>query len=118
MKGKLTLAWLFITVSAALFAFSFVSMQYVIKLACILITAPVGASFLMIGDSISLYIASKTSKKKESEVIILEKDIDEDEGIGKIVIDVDGTDVILSASAEEYLRVLSTKRQKSSLLYT
>ena len=56
--------------------------------------------------------------KKEDEVIILEKDIYEDLGTNKIVIDVDGTDAILSVSAEEYLRVLSTKRQKSSLLYT
>ena len=118
MNVNLKLACLFITASAALFGFSFVSMQYVFKLACLLIAAPIGASVLMIGDSVSLYMASKTSKKKEDEVIILEKDIDEDNGIGKIVIDVKGTDVILSASAEEYLRVLSTKRQKSSLLYT
>ena len=51
-------------------------------------------------------------------LIILEKDIYEDLDTDKIVIDVDGTDAILSVSAEEYLRVLSTKRQKSSLLYT
>ena len=56
-------------------------------------------------------------KKKEDEVIILEKDIYEDLDIDKIVIDVDGTDVILSASAEELLRRLLTKREKSSLLY-
>ena len=57
-------------------------------------------------------------KKKEDEVIILEKDNYEDLGTDKIVIDVDGTDAILSVSSEEYLRVLSAKRQKSSLLYT
>ena len=116
MKANLKLACLFITASAGLIALSFVSMEYVFKLACLLITATVGVSVVMIGETVSEYVQPHTSKKED--VIILEKDIDEDTGIDKIVIDVNGTDVILSASAEEYLRVLSTKRQKSSLLYT
>ena len=103
--------------TAGLIALSFVSMEYVFKLACLLITATVGVSVVMIGASVSEYVHSHTSKK-EDEVIILEKDIYEDLGTNKISIDVNGTDAILSVSAEEYLRVLSTKRQKSSLLYT
>ena len=117
MKVNLKLALLLITASAGMIAFSFVSMEYVFKLACILITATIGASAVMIGVSVSEYVHSHTSKK-DDDLIILEKDIYEDIGTDKIVIDVDGTDAILSVSAEEYLRVLSTQRQKSSLLYT
>ena len=117
MWVNLKLAVLLTTASAGLIVFSFVSMEYVFKLACLLITATVGGSAVMIGVSVSEYVHSHASKK-EDEVIILEKDIYEDNGTDKIVIDVDGTDAILSVSAEEYLRVLSTKRQNSSLLYT
>ena len=83
-------------------------MEFIFKPSTLLITASLGAG---------LIAYSFVSKKKEDEVIILEKDIYEDYGIEKIVIDVDGTDVILSASAEELLLRLLTKRQKSSLLY-
>ena len=38
-------------------------------------------------------------------------------GIDKIAIDVGGKDVILSITAEEKLRKLLNKREKSSLLY-
>ena len=117
MKANLNLAFILITASTGLTAPSFVSMEYVFKLVCLLITATVGITAVLIGASVSEYVHSHTSKK-EDEVIILEKDIYEDLGTDKIVIDVDGTDAILSVSAEEYLRVLSTKRQKSSLLYT
>ena len=118
MKANLKLACLLITASAGLIVFSFVSMEFVFKLACLLITAPVGASAVIIGASVSEYIHSNKSKKrKEDEVIITEKAILHDLSIDKIVIDVDGKDVFLSASAEELLRRLLTKREKSSLLY-
>ena len=104
----LKLACLLITASVGLIVFSLISMKFVFKLACLLIIALVGAS-------VSEYINSHIPKKDE--VIITEKDIWHDFSIDKIVIDVDGTEVILSASAEELLRRLSTKRQKSSLLY-
>ena len=69
---------------------------------------------------VGLIACSFVSKKKkhEEETITLEKDIFEDTGIDKIVIVVDGTDVILSVRAEEYMRRLLNKREKSSLLYT
>ena len=85
-------------------------MEFIFKPSTLLITASVGAGLIA-------YSFVSKKKKKEDEVIILEKDIYEDLGIEKIVIDVDGTDVILSASAEELLLRLLTKRQKSSLLY-
>ena len=107
-----------ITASAGLIVFSFVSMEYVFKVACLLITAAVGASAVMIGTSVSDYVHSRASKKDGGEVVVTAEDIYEDIGTDKIVIDVDGTDAILSISAEEYLRVLSTKRQNSSLLYS
>ena len=85
-------------------------MEFILKPSTLLITTSVG------GGLIAFYFRSK-KKKKEEEIIITEKDIWHDLSIDEIVIDVDGTDVILSASAEELLRRLSTKRQNSSLLY-
>ena len=117
MKVNLKLACILITASAGLFILSFVSMEFVSKLAGLLITASVVSSAVFIWVLISEFMHFHTSKKKKDEVIILEKHINEDEDLDKIVIDVGGTDAFLSVSAEELLRKLSIKRQKSSLLY-
>ena len=55
--------------------------------------------------------------KKEEEVVVTAEDIYEYNGIDKVAIDAGGTDVILSITAEEKLRKLLNKREKSSLLY-
>ena len=57
-------------------------------------------------------------KKREEEVIAKAEDIYEDADIDKVVIDVGDQEIILSARAEELLRRLLIKREKSSLLYT
>ena len=54
---------------------------------------------------------------KEEEVVVTAEDIYEYNGIEKIAIDAGGKDVILSITAEEKLRKLLNKREKSSLLY-
>ena len=53
---------------------------------------------------------------KEEEVVVTAEDIYEND-IDKIAIDAGGKDVILSITAEEKLRKLLNKREKSSLLY-
>ena len=58
-----------------------------------------------------------STKKDEEEVVVTAEDIYEYNGIEKIAIDAGGKDVILSITAEEKLRKLLNKREKSSLLY-
>ena len=57
-------------------------------------------------------------KNEKEEVVALAEDIYEDHGIDKVVIVAGGREVILSISAEELLRRLLNKREKSSLMYT
>ena len=64
MGVNLKLAFLLITASAGLIVFSFVSMEYVFKLACLLFTATVGASAVMIGVSVSEYVHISYFKKR------------------------------------------------------
>ena len=78
-------------------------MEFILKPSTLLITASVGVGLIAYS-----FVSKKKKKKKEDEVIILEKDIYEDLVIDKVVIVVDGTDVILSVSAEELLRRLLT----------
>ena len=111
MGTNLKLACLLITASAGLIVFSFVSMEFVLKLACLLITATVGVSA-------SEFVYSHTSKKNEKEVIASSEDVYIDLHIDKVVIEAGGVEVTLSIRAEEYLRNILNKREKSSLLYT
>ena len=53
---------------------------------------------------------------KEEELVVTAEDIYEND-IDKIAIDAGGKDAILSITAEEKLRKLLNKREKSSLLY-
>ena len=71
-----------------------------------------------VGLSTGLIINYFGSKKDEEEVVVTAEDIYEYNGIDKIAIDVGGKDVIFSITAEEKLRKLLNKREKSSLLYT
>ena len=118
MGTNLKLACLLITASAGLIVFSFVPMEFVLKLACLLITATVGASAVMIGVSASEFVYSHTSQKNEKKVIASSADVYIDLHIDKVVIEAGGVEVTLSIRAEEYLRNLLNKREKSSLLYT
>ena len=70
-----------------------------------------------VGLSTGLIIHYFGSKKDEEEVVVTAEDIYEYDGIDKIAIDAGGKDVILSITAEEKLRKLLNKREKSSLLY-
>ena len=70
-----------------------------------------------VGVSTGLIVYYFGSKKDEEEVVATAEDIYEYNGIDKIAIDAGGTDVILSITAEEKLRKLLNKREKSSLLY-
>ena len=70
-----------------------------------------------VGVSTRLIVYYFGSKKDEEEVVATVEDIYEYNGIDKIAIDAGGTDVILSITAEEKLRKLLNKREKSSLLY-
>ena len=70
-----------------------------------------------VGLSTGLIIHYFGSKKDEEEVVVTAEDIYEYNGIDKIAIDAGGKDVILSITAEEKLRKLLNKREKSSLLY-
>ena len=49
---------------AGLTAPSFVSMEYIFKLVCLLITATVGVPAVLIGALVSEYVHSHTSKKE------------------------------------------------------
>ena len=70
-----------------------------------------------VGLSTGLIIYYFGSKKDEEEVVVTAEDIYEYDGIDKVAIDTGDTDVILSITAEETLRKLLKKREKSSLLY-
>ena len=70
-----------------------------------------------VGLSTGLIIYYFGSKKDEEELVVTAEDIYEYSGIDKIAIDAGGKDVILSITAEEKLRKLLNKREKSSLLY-
>ena len=70
-----------------------------------------------VGLSTGLIVYYFGSKKDEEEVVVTAEDVYEYNGIDKIAIDAGGTDVILSITAEEKLRNLLNKREKSSLLY-
>ena len=70
-----------------------------------------------VGLSTGLIIYYFGSKKDEEEVVVTAEDIYEYNGIDKVAIDAGGKDVILSITAEEKLRKLLNKREKSSLLY-
>ena len=70
-----------------------------------------------VGLSTGLIVYYFGSKKDEKEVVVTVEDIYKYNGIDKIAIDAGGTDVILSITAEEKLRKLLNKREKSSLLY-
>ena len=70
-----------------------------------------------VGLSTGLIIYYFGSKKDEEEVVVTAEDIYEYNDIDKISIDAGGKDVILSITAEEKLRKLLNKREKSSLLY-
>ena len=70
-----------------------------------------------VGLSTGLIIHYFGSKKDDEEVVVTAEDIYEYSGIDKIAIDAGGKDVILSITAEEKLRKLLNKREKSSQLY-
>ena len=70
-----------------------------------------------VGVSAGLIVYYSGSKKEEEEVVVTAEDIYEYNGIDKVAIDAGGKDVILSITAEEKLRKLLNKREKSSLLY-
>ena len=76
---------------------------------------PLVLTAVSVGLSTGLIIHYFGSKEEEEAVVtaydIYENDID------KIAIDAGGKDVILSITAEEKLRKLLNKREKSSLLY-
>ena len=70
-----------------------------------------------VGVSTGLIVYYFGSKKDEEEVVVTAEDIYEYDGIDKVAIDTGGKDVILSITAEEKLRKLLNKKEKSSLLY-
>ena len=78
---------------------------------------PLVLTAVSVGLSTGLIINYFGSKKDEEEVVVTAEDIYEYNGIDKISIDAGGKDVILSITAEEKLRKLLNKREKSSLLY-
>ena len=78
---------------------------------------PLVLTTVSVGLSTGLIIHYFGSKKDEEEVVVTAEDIYEYNGIDKIAIDAGGKDVILSITAEEKLRKLLNKREKSSLLY-
>ena len=78
---------------------------------------PLVLTAVSVGLSTGLIIHYFGSKKDEEEVVVTAEDIYEYDGIDKIAIDAGGKDVILSITAEEKLRKLLNKREKSSLLY-
>ena len=79
---------------------------------------PLVLTAVSVGLSTGLIIHYFGSKKdEEEEVVVTAEDIYEYSGIEKIAIDAGGKDVILSITAEEKLRKLLNKREKSSLLY-
>ena len=78
---------------------------------------PLVLTAVSVGLSTRLIIHYFGSKKDEEEVVVTAEDIYEYDGIDKIAIDAGGKDVILSITAEEKLRKLLNKREKSSLLY-
>ena len=78
---------------------------------------PLVLTAVSVGLSTGLIIHYFGSKKDEEEVAVTAEDIYEYSGIDKIAIDAGGKDVILSITAEEKLRKLLNKREKSSLLY-
>ena len=78
---------------------------------------PLVLTAVSVGLSTGLIIYYFGSKKdEEEEAVVTAYDIYEN-GIDKIAIDAGGKDVILSITAEEKLRKLLNKREKSSLLY-
>ena len=77
---------------------------------------PLVLTAVSVGLSTGLIIHYFGSKEEE-EVVVTAEDIYEYSGIEKIAIDAGGKDVILSITAEEKLRKLLNKREKSSLLY-
>ena len=77
---------------------------------------PLVLTAVSVGLSTGLIINYFGSKKDEEEVVVTAEDIYEND-IEKIAIDAGGKDVILSITAEEKLRKLLNKREKSSLLY-
>ena len=78
---------------------------------------PLVLTAVSVGLSTGLIIHYFGSKKdEEEEVVVTAEDIYEND-IEKIAIDAGGKDVILSITAEEKLRKLLNKREKSSLLY-
>ena len=78
---------------------------------------PLVLTAVSVGLSTGLIIHYFGSKKDEEEVVVTAEDIYEYNGIDKIAIDAGGKDVILTITAEEKLRKLLNKREKSSLLY-
>ena len=78
---------------------------------------PLVLTAVSVGLSTGVIINYFGSKKDEEEVVVTAEDIYEYNGIDKIAIDAGGKDVILSITAEEKLRKLLNKREKSSLLY-
>ena len=70
-----------------------------------------------VGVSTVLIVYYFGSKKDGGEVVVTAEDIYEYNGIEKVAIDAGNKDVILSITAEERLRKLLNKREKSSLLY-
>ena len=78
---------------------------------------PLVLTAVSVGLSTGLIIYYFGSKKDEEELVVTAEDIYEYSGIDKIAIDAGGKDVILSITAEEKLRKLLNKREKSSLLY-
>ena len=78
---------------------------------------PLVLTAVSVGLSTGLIIHYFGSKKDEEELVVTAEDIYEYSGIDKIAIDAGGKDVILSITAEEKLRKLLNKREKSSLLY-
>ena len=78
---------------------------------------PLVLTAVSVGLSTGLIIHYFGSKIDEEEVVVTAEDIYEYDGIDKIAIYAGGKDVILSITAEEKLRKLLNKREKSSLLY-
>ena len=78
---------------------------------------PLVLTAVSVGLSTGLIIHYFGSKKDEEELVVTAEDIYEYSGIDKIAIDAGGKDVIFSITAEEKLRKLLNKREKSSLLY-
>ena len=78
---------------------------------------PLVLTAVSVGLSTGLIIHYFGSKKDEEEAVVTAEDIYEYYDIDKIAIDAGGKDVILSITAEEKLRKLLNKREKSSQLY-